>query len=126
MPRCAQALARLLAWNHEESTDSVAAAIYEVWATKYLGKTTVAKAAPEAARKLIGNGQLQAVIEYLEHPDGALGADPKAARDAVLLESLQGARGRTHSAAGPRHDDVGLGPAASRDLRAGGRRPGGS
>jgi penicillin amidase len=87
----AQALGVLKAWNHDESTDSVAAAIYEVWATKYLGKTTIARAAPEAARKLIGNGQLQAVIEYLEHPDGALGADPEAARDAILLESLQAA-----------------------------------
>src|SRR3984957_13832538 len=85
-----QALALLKAWNHEESTSSAAAAIYEVWATKYLGKTTVAKAAPEAAR-LIDNGQLQAVIEYLEHPDGALGADPAAARDAILLESLKSA-----------------------------------
>ncbi|HEY6620572.1 MAG TPA: penicillin acylase family protein [Steroidobacteraceae bacterium] len=87
----AQALRLLKDWNHDESTDSVAAAIYEVWATKYLGKTTAAEAAPEAARKLIGNGQLQAVIDYLEHPDGALGADPKAARDAILLQSLQGA-----------------------------------
>ena len=88
----AQALRLLKALeSRRKHIDSVAAAIYEVWATKYLGKTTVAEAAPEAARKLIGNGQLQAVIEYLEHPDGALGADPKAARDAILLESLQGA-----------------------------------
>jgi penicillin G amidase len=85
-----QALKQLKAWDHEESTGSAAAAIYEVWATKHLGKTTVAKAAPEAAR-LIDNGQLQAVIEYLEHPDGALGADPAAARDAILLESLKSA-----------------------------------
>ncbi len=87
----AQALALLKAWNHEESTGSAAAAIYEVWATKYLGKTTIANAAPEAARKLIDNGQLQAVIEYLEHPDGTLGADPAAARDAILVESLRSA-----------------------------------
>ena len=86
----AQALKLLKAWNHEESTGSAAAAIYEVWATKHLGKTTVAKAAPEAAR-LIENGQLQAVIEYLEHPDAALGADPAAARDAILIESLKSA-----------------------------------
>ena len=85
-----QALKLLEGWNHEESTGSAAAAIYEVWATKHLGKTTVAKAAPEAAR-LIDNGQLQAVIEYLEHPDGALGADPAAARDAILLQSLKSA-----------------------------------
>jgi penicillin amidase len=86
----AQALGLLKAWNHEEGTGSTAAAIYEVWATKYLGKATVAKAAPQAAR-LIDNGHLQAVIEYLEHPDSALGPDPAAARDAILLDSLQSA-----------------------------------
>jgi penicillin amidase len=96
-----QALALLKAWDHEEGTGSVAASIYEVWATKYLGKATVAKAAPEAARKLIDNGQLQAVIEYLEHPDGALGADPAAARDAILLQSLQGALAELNQRLGP-------------------------
>ncbi|MEO7205237.1 MAG: penicillin acylase family protein [Steroidobacteraceae bacterium] len=97
----AQALGVLKTWNHEESTGSTAAAIYEMWVTKYLGKTTVVKAAPEAARKLIGHGQLQAVIEYLEHPDGALGADPAAARDAILLESLQGALAELTQRLGP-------------------------
>jgi penicillin G amidase len=96
-----QALALLKAWDHEESTGSAAAAIYEVWATKHLGKATVAKVAPEAARKLIDNGQLQAVIEYLEHPDGALGAAPAAARDAILLESLQGALAELNQRLGP-------------------------
>ena len=96
----AHALELLKTWNHEESTDSVAAAIYEVWATKHLGKTTVAKAAPAAAR-LIGNGQLQAVIEYLEHPDAALGADPAAARDGILVESLQGALDELTQRLGP-------------------------
>ena len=52
------------------------AAIYEVWATQQLGKATVARATPEAARKLVGDGHLEAVIDYLEHPDGALGANP--------------------------------------------------
>jgi penicillin amidase len=87
----AQAVALLKAWNHEESTSSTAAAIYEVWATKYLGKATVARATPAAARKLVDHGQLEAVIEYLEHPDSALGTDPAAARDQILSESLQGA-----------------------------------
>jgi penicillin amidase len=95
-----QALALLKAWNHEESTGSAAAAIYEVWATKHLGKMTVAKAAPRAA-SLIDNGQLQAVIEYLEHPDGALGADPAAARDAILLESLRSALAELNQRLGP-------------------------
>ena len=96
-----QALALLKAWNHEEGTGSVAATIYEVWATKHLGKTTVARAAPEAARKLIENGQLQAVIEYLEHADGALGANPAAARDAILVASLQGALAELNQRLGP-------------------------
>jgi penicillin G amidase len=95
-----QALKLLNAWNHEESTGSAAAAIYEVWATKHLGKTTVAKVAPDAAR-LIDNGHLQAVIEYLEHPDGALGADPAAARDAILLESMRGALAELNQRLGP-------------------------
>jgi penicillin G amidase len=95
-----QALKLLKAWNHEESTGSAAAAIYEVWATKHLGKTTVAKVAPEAAR-LIDNGHLQAVIEYLEHPDGALGADPAAARDAILLGSMRSALAELNQRLGP-------------------------
>ncbi|HEY2780784.1 MAG TPA: penicillin acylase family protein [Steroidobacteraceae bacterium] len=96
----AQALAQLVAWNHEESTSSAAAAIYEVWATKYLGKATVARATPAAARKLVDHGQLEAVIEYLEHPDSALGADPAAARDQILSESLQGALTELHQRLG--------------------------
>ena len=71
-----------------------------MWATKHLGKATVARATPEAARKLIDNAQLQAVIEYLERPDGALGADPRAARDAILLESLSGALAELHQRLG--------------------------
>jgi penicillin G amidase len=89
----ASALALLNAWNHEESVSSAPAAIYEVWATQQLGKATVARATPEAARKLVGDGHLEAVINYLEHPDGALGADPAAVRSAILLESLKAALG---------------------------------
>lgn len=36
-------------------------------------------------------GQLQAVIDYLEHSDGAQGKDPAAVRDVILLESLKSA-----------------------------------
>jgi penicillin G amidase len=96
-----QALALLKAWNHEESTSSTAAAIYEVWATKHLGRATVARATPEAARKLIGDAHLAAVIDYLEHPDAALGANPSAARDAILLESLKAALAELKQLLGP-------------------------
>jgi penicillin G amidase len=66
-----EALARLEGWDHDESTRSVAAAIYDVWATKYLGKATVARATPEAARS------------------------------AILLESLKSALGELHQRLGP-------------------------
>jgi penicillin G amidase len=87
----ASALALLNAWNHDETASSAPAAIYEVWATQQLGRATVARVTPEAARKLVGDGHLEAVIDYLEHPDGALGANPTAVRSAILLESLKAA-----------------------------------
>jgi penicillin G amidase len=84
----AKAVSLLRSWDHDETTASPAAAIYEVWATKYLGASTVAKVTPTTARKLFEQGQLEAIVGYLEHPDGRLGADPAAARDAILMESL--------------------------------------
>jgi penicillin G amidase len=92
----ARALALLERWDHEESTGSTAAAIYEVWATKYLGKATAAKVTPEAARKLVGDGQLEAVIEFLQRPS--------AVRDDILLASLTGALAELNQRLGPNMD----------------------
>ncbi len=100
----AKALALLKAWDNDESISSVPAAIYEVWATKYLGKATVARATPAAARTLVGVGHLEAVISYLEHPDSALGADPQAARSAILLESLKSTLLELNQRLGPNMD----------------------
>jgi penicillin amidase len=96
-----QALGLLKAWNHDETTSSAAAAIYEVWATKYLGKATIEKVTPQAARKLVGEGQLEEIIEYLEHPDAALGSDPMAARDSILIDSLKSALAELDQRLGP-------------------------
>jgi penicillin amidase len=96
----AKALGLLKTWDHNESTSSVPAAIYEVWATKYLGRATAGRATPAAARTLVGDGHLEAVISYLEHPDSALGADPAAARNAILLESLKSALLELHQRLG--------------------------
>jgi penicillin amidase len=90
-PAVAGALEALMLWDHDERVDSVGAAIYEVWAVKHLGKAVVHAATPEAAWSLIGSGSLDAVIGELEHPGPALGADPVAARDAILLSSLDAA-----------------------------------
>ena len=97
----AKAVGLLRAWDHDETTDSAAAAIYEVWATKYLGAATVARVTPAPARKLVEQGHLEAVISYLEHPDRRLGSDPAAARDAILLESLTAALDEIRNRLGP-------------------------
>jgi penicillin amidase len=97
----AKAIGILRSWDHDETTSSLAAAIYEVWATKYLGAATVAKATPAAARQAVEQGHLEAVIGYLEHPDRRLGPDPAAARDALLLESLNAALAELRARLGP-------------------------
>jgi penicillin G amidase len=100
----AKALILLKAWDHNETTGSIAAAIYEVWATQHLGRAAAARATPEAARKLVGDGHLEAVISYLEHPDRALGTDPMQARNALLLESIKSALVELNQRLGPNMD----------------------
>lgn len=90
-PHVSQALGLLTAWDGNETTDSVAAAIYETWALKHLGRAAVARVTPEAARELVGSGSVDAVISYLENPGRELGSDPVAARDGLMLESLSAA-----------------------------------
>src|SRR6185312_4212481 len=91
----ARAIALLKAWDNDETTGSAAAAIYQVWVTSHLGHTVVAAATPEAARSLVGSGQLDAVVSYLETPDAAAG------RDALLLGSLGAAVADLKAQLGP-------------------------
>lgn len=100
-PQLAQALALLRAWDGHEDKTSPAAAIYEVWAMKHLGKAVVAAVTPKTAQPMVGAGSLDAVVSYLEAPDAALGPDPKAARDAILLSSLKQALGELTDRLGP-------------------------
>ena len=100
-PKVQSALDLLRGWNGATTTDSAAAAVFETWTAKHLGKAVVARAAPEAARALLGNGDIAAVMDYLENPDAALGPDPKAARDAILLTSLGSAVAEVSDRLGP-------------------------
>jgi penicillin amidase len=99
-PRIAAALARLRAWDGDESTDSVAASLYEVWSAKHLGRAVVSREAPSAAA-IISAGSLDAVLFALEHPGPALGPDPVAARREILLTSLGEALDELASRLGP-------------------------
>jgi penicillin amidase len=81
-PEVQRALALLRTWDNNETTDSVPAAIYQVWATNHLGHTVVASAVPEAARTLVGSGSIDGVVTWLESPEAA------ATRNTILLNSL--------------------------------------
>jgi penicillin amidase len=85
------ALRLLEAWDGHETIDSAAAAIAEVWLNKHLGPHVAAKTTTAAAAELIAFGSPYAVTSYLQAPDSALGDDPMAARDEVLLASLKSA-----------------------------------
>ena len=90
-PKVAAAIVLLKGWDGRTTTDSAAAAVFETWTAKHLGKALIARAAPEPARALLGDGDLAAEMDYLEHPDAALGPDSKAARDDILTSSLAAA-----------------------------------
>jgi penicillin G amidase len=100
-PEVAAAAKLLHNWDNDLRVDSAAAAIYEVWATKHLGRSTVARVTPEKARTIVGNGHLEAVIDYLWKPDSKLGADPVAARNAILETSLTAAVAELKQRLGP-------------------------
>lgn len=99
--KLASAIALLRDWDQRTSADSAGAALYEVWITKHLGKAAVARAVPQAARAAMGNGDIAAVMALLEAPDTSLGADPVAARDAILSESLLAAFDEVAGKLGP-------------------------
>lgn len=95
------AIKLLTSWDGHLAIDSPAAAIYETWANKYLGKAVVARVTPAAARDLVGNGHLEAIVTYLEKPDTRLGPKPLEARNEVILESLKAATDELAGTLGP-------------------------
>jgi len=88
-PEVERALHLLKGWDGQETVESPAAAIAEVWLNKYLAPHTAAKITTSDAAKLIAFGSAYAVATYLQAPDGALGDE--AAKQAVLLSSLRAA-----------------------------------
>jgi penicillin amidase len=100
-PATSQGLMLLKNWDYRETVDSAAAALFEVWVWKHLGKVVVATATPEAARPLIPTSDIGAVIDLMENPDASLGTDPRVARNSMLLESLKAAVNELHQLLGP-------------------------
>ncbi|HET7885694.1 MAG TPA: penicillin acylase family protein [Bradyrhizobium sp.] len=76
-------------WDARDDAESAAAAVYEVWIANHLGAALLKAVAPKAADLIAPEASsISPIVAYLEAPDAALGADPKAARDRVLSESL--------------------------------------
>jgi len=100
-PKLSAALDLIRGWDGRASVDSAGAALYEVWIGKHLGRATVSRAVPEAARGVIGGGDIAAVMALLEKPDASLGTAPVATRDAILRESLLAAYNEVAGRLGP-------------------------
>ena len=88
-PTVQQALDLLRNWNFVLSSDSVAAALYELWVTR-LHQNVFGRYVPAAARSIFGSGSRTVLVQLLQSPESqAFGTDPVAGRNAVLLESLR-------------------------------------
>ena len=85
----------LRGWNGATTTDSAAAAVFETWTAKHLGRAVVAQASPAAAQGLLGNGDLAAEMDWLESPEA------KPVRDQILLASLTAAVDEVAQRLGP-------------------------
>ncbi|MGD9903554.1 MAG: penicillin acylase family protein [Vicinamibacterales bacterium] len=86
----AQARDALLAWDFVLDKDSVAAGIYEMWQRRLLAAMRD-RLVPAAARGDFGGLSMKRVIAWLYAPDGGFGDDPIAARDQILVASLEAA-----------------------------------
>ncbi len=74
-------------WNYELAANSIAAGIYNEW-ERQLKESVTEKLVPERAREYL-EPQLKLIIQWLYTPDGRWGDRPIAARDEILISSLQ-------------------------------------
>ena len=85
----ARARELLLGWDFVMDKASVPAGIYGMWQRR-LSANVREVMIPVAAREALGQNflSLKRVIDWLYAPDGRFGADPAAARDALVVKSL--------------------------------------
>ena len=80
----------LLAWDYVLDKNSVAAGIYEAW-HRYLVANTGAAVVPASARSFARGLSTKRIVDWLTSPGGELGENPIAARDTLVLKSLDDA-----------------------------------
>jgi penicillin G amidase len=94
------ALKMLGGWNFVESADSGAAALFEVWWSRYLGEAFKNAVLNPSAAELILQPDTGLLLDTLENPSPTLGTNNIAKRD-LLLGSLKQAYLETQRLLGP-------------------------
>jgi penicillin amidase len=83
-------LALLRGWDRRMSADSPAAALFAFWWAS-LNRPLFFALVPEDVRDLVTTIHARVMLDALLHPDARFGADPAAARDAMLVSALHNA-----------------------------------
>ncbi len=79
---------RLLAWDYRLEVNSVAAGIYVAWENRLKAHLHTLMV-PKEVQQIITYLPMSRVVQWLVAPPPALGEDPVAARNALLLQSLE-------------------------------------
>jgi penicillin amidase len=91
----------LLDWDCAVTAESIAATLYEFWDAELRDGVTKL-AVPLEAQKIAGKFALPEIMQELAHPPVAVfGQNPEAARDALLLQTLQAAEQKLSTKLGP-------------------------
>jgi len=91
----------LLDWDCAVTADSIAATLYEFWDAE-LRDAVTKLSVPAEAQKIAGKFALPEILQELSHPSVAVfGQNPEAARDALLLQTLQAAEQKLSAKLGP-------------------------
>lgn len=97
-----RALRMLRSWDHVESAESGAAALFEVWLSRHLGPAFIRAVAPDAT-EVIPDPDTLVLLEELENPGRWL-AGPQE-RDRLLLDSLRSAHAEVRELLGRSEKD---------------------
>ena len=87
-PQAQKALEKLLSWDFIMDIGSVEATIYSVWERR-LSQNIWNLLIPEDARRTFPRRSLKKMIDFIISPDGHFGSHPIAARNTLLIQSLE-------------------------------------
>jgi penicillin amidase len=100
-PRAKLAAQRLLDWNLQETGDSAAAALFEVWWTRHLGAVLKDALLPRPAALILRAADPDLTLELMERPGPPLGGDAVGRRNDIVEKSLVRAWEDLQQLAGP-------------------------